>query len=114
MAPEATASGSLEAMETRPHQAAQAHRAGHPCRRRAQVGVLAKGLLAHLELSNPPPRAADRLLDRPRPGRVPRPLPPLPGCQANRPVRTRTPGGVGGAGVSPAPTRSHGVASVDD
>jgi hypothetical protein len=25
--------------------------------------------------------------------------------QANRPVRTRTPGGVGGAGVSPAPTR---------
>jgi Group II intron, maturase-specific domain len=33
-------------------------------------------------------------------------LPPLPGCRANRPVRIRTPGGVGGAGVGPAPTRS--------
>jgi hypothetical protein len=28
-----------------------------------------------------------------------------PGCDANRRMRTRTPGGVGGAGVSPAPTR---------
>src|SRR5450755_907426 len=93
-------------METRPHEAAQAHRAGYTRGRRAQVGVLAQGLLAHLELSNPPPRAADRLLDPPGPGGVPRTLPPFPGCQANRRMRTRTPGGVGGAGVSPAPTRS--------
>jgi hypothetical protein len=29
----------------------------------------------------------------------------LPGCEANRRMRTRVSGGVGGAGVSPAPTR---------
>jgi hypothetical protein len=38
--------------------------------------------------------------------RVQRSIPPLPGRDANRPVRTRTPGGVVGAGISPAPTRS--------
>ena len=98
---QATAAGSLEGMEPRPHQAAQAHRARHPSGRRAQMGVLAQGLLAHLELPNPPPRAADRLLDRPGPGGVPRTLPPFPGRQANRRMRTRTSGGVGGAGGKP-------------
>jgi RNA-directed DNA polymerase len=34
-----------------------------------------------------------------------RPLPPFPGRDANRRMRTRMSGGVGGAGVSPAPTR---------
>ena len=73
---------------------------------RPPMGVLAQGLLAHRRLPSPRHRAAQRLLDRPRPAGVPRTLPPLPGCQANRRMRTRTSGGVGGAGVSPAPTRS--------
>ncbi len=45
---------------------------------------------------------------------VHRPLPPFPGCDANRRMRTRTSGGVGGAGLSPAPTRfpSSGTAGI--
>jgi hypothetical protein len=52
------------------------------------------------------PRTAQRLLGRTGPEGVHRPFPPFPGCDANRRMRTRTSGGVGGAGVSPAPTRS--------
>ena len=48
----------------------------------------------------------------PWPAGIPRSLPPLPGCRANRRMRTRTSGGVGGAGVSPAPTRSRRVLST--
>ena len=74
--------------------------------RRPRVGVLPQGLLAHLELSRPRPRAAQRVLGQPWPARVRRTVPPFPGRNANRRMRTRTSGGVGGAGVSPAPTRS--------
>ncbi len=63
----------------------------------------ATGASRILQSSPAPPQ---RPLDRPGPGRVRRPLPTFPGCQANRRMRTRTSGGVGGAGVSPAPTRS--------
>ena len=52
------------------------------------------------------PRPAQRLLGQTGPQGIRGSLPPLPGCQANRRMRTRTSGGVGGAGVSPAPTRS--------
>jgi hypothetical protein len=54
---------------------------------------------------SPPPGNAQQLLDQPRPAHIHRQLPSPPGCRANRPMRTRTSGGVGGAGVSPAPTR---------
>jgi hypothetical protein len=74
------------------------------------LGRLAKGLLARRRLLAAPDRPAQRLLAQDHgPDRIHRPLPPLPGCIANRPVRTRTPGGVGGAGVSPAPTRFEGA-----
>ena len=51
------------------------------------------------------------LLARPRPARIHRSLPPFPGRNANRRMRTRMSGGVGGAGVSPAPTRFRGTLS---
>ena len=70
--------------------------AGIPPERPPRMVLLAQGLLAHLQLSRPRPRAAQRLLGRPWPGRVLQTLPPLPGCQANRRMRTRTSGGVGG------------------
>ena len=47
----------------------------------------------------------ERLLARAGAAGIQRSLPPSPGCDANRRMRTRTSGGVGGAGVSPAPTR---------
>jgi len=59
----------------------------------------------HLAGTYPPTaRDAERLL-APDPGLegVQRTLWSLPGCSANRPVRTRTPGGVGGARVSLRP-----------
>ena len=77
----------------------------HPDRQRPQMGVLPQGVLAHLELPSPSLCSTERLLDQPRPEMVPRTLPPPPGCQANRRMRTRTSGGVRGTGVSPAPTR---------
>jgi hypothetical protein len=79
---------------------------GIPKTRGPRMGLLQEGLLAHLQLPDPLPRPAQRLLGRPRPEGVRRPSPPIPGCDANRRMRTRTSGGVGGAGVSPAPTRS--------
>jgi hypothetical protein len=56
-------------------------------------------------VSAAPARPTERLLDQSRPERIHRPISPRQGCQANRRMRTRTSGGVGGAGVSPAPTR---------
>jgi len=54
--------------------------------RRPRVGVLPQGLLAHLELSRPRPRAAQRVLGQPWPARVRRTVPPCPGRNANRRV----------------------------
>ena len=80
--------------------------------RTPDVGVLTQGILADRRLPGPLLRPAQRLQDQPRLARFPRFLPPFPGCDANRPVRTRTPGGVGGVGVNSAyPIRS-GVSAV--
>jgi hypothetical protein len=72
---------------------------------------LAQGVLARLRLADPHPRPAERVLGKTGPEGVHRPLPPFPGSDANRRMRTRTSGGVGGAGVNPAPTRSIGLRS---
>jgi Galactokinase galactose-binding signature/GHMP kinases N terminal domain len=105
MAPQATAAGALEGVEALPDTVAQPARARHPRASGPRVGLLAEGLLAHRRLPAAPARAAQRLLGRPPPARLQRSLPPSPGRDANRRMRTRTSGGVGGAGVSPAPTR---------
>ena len=78
--------------------------AGRPRAIRPRVGGLGEGLLAHCGLLGAHPRPAQRLLARVGPRRIHRSLSPSSGCRASRPVRTRMPGGVGGAGVSPAPT----------
>jgi hypothetical protein len=66
-------------------------------------GRLTAGVLAHRGLRCPQPRPAERLLERSAPRRLQRSIPPFPGCAATRRMRTRMSGGVGGAGVSPAP-----------
>src|SRR5450755_2838952 len=106
MAQTTTAAGPLEGMEAPQNQAAQPDRVGNPRPRCDRVVLLAQGLLARVRLPNPHPRPAQRLLGQAGPQRVRRSIPPFPGCDANRRMRTRTSGGVGGAGVSPAPTRS--------
>src|SRR5512144_3226193 len=93
-------------MEASPNTATQPASAGYQRAERPTMGVLAQGVLADRGLLGPLLCPAQRLLDQARPARVPRTLPPLPGCDANRRMRTRTSGGVGGAGVSPAPTQS--------
>ena len=103
--------GPLEGVETYPHQATQPDRSRYPRGPGPPVGLHPQGILAHRRVSAAPARPTKRLLEEPRPEGIHRPLPPLPGCQANRRMRTRTSGGVGGAGVSPAPTRFRGLAS---
>ena len=64
-----------------------------------RVGHDQQGLLArstHL----PQARPTRRLLDRAGPEGIRRPLPPSPGHDANRRMRTRMSGGVGGAGLA--------------
>ena len=75
-----TAAGPLEGVEAPAHQVAQAAGGRHPRARRPHMGVLAQRVLAHRRLSGPLHRPAQRLLDRARPARVPRSLPPFPGC----------------------------------
>ena len=74
-------------------------------RNRLANGPFAQGPLAKRTFRAPAPRLAQRLLAPTGTARVHRSLPPSPGRDANRRMRTRTSGGVGGAGVSPAPTR---------
>jgi hypothetical protein len=64
-------------------------------------------------LSDGAPDLRGLLLVAAEPGRMQRLLSPPPGRDANRPVRTRTPGGVGGAGVSPALPDQSGYARRD-
>ena len=83
---------------------------GIPAGQGPRVGRLGQGILAHRGLRILNTRPAQRLLDQPRPAGFTRSLPPFPGREANRRMRTRMSGGVGGAGVSPAPTRFSGLA----
>ena len=95
-----------EKMEAAQDQRAQTDCVENPRARSDGVVLLAQGLLARLRLPDSYPRPAQRLLGQTGPQGIHQSLPPHPGCQANRRMRTRTSGGVRGAGVSPAPTRS--------
>src|SRR6478672_11644500 len=106
MAQTPPAASQMEGMEAPPHAEAQPASARYLRNERPPMGEFAQGVLAHRRLQTPRRRDAQRLLDHTRPAGILRPLPPLPGCQANRRMRTRTSGGVGGARVSLAPTRS--------
>ena len=96
-----TTAGPLEGMEAPPHTATQPASAGYPRGERPQMGVLAQGILAHRRLLSPlpspcptptgPTTACKGFADPYRRFRE---------CRANRRMRTRTSGGVGGAGVS--------------
>ena len=86
--------------------AAQPDRARNPRTSGPRVGRYAEGPLAHRRLA-PSTRLPTPTGPSPA-SRIQRSLPPFPGCNANRRVWTRMPGGVGGAGVSPAPTRFSG------
>ena len=114
MAQTTTAADPVEGMEAPPHAAAQPTSARYQRAARPTVGVLAQGILADRGFLGPLLRPAQRLLDQPRPAHLHRLLPPLPGRNANRRMRTRTSGGVGGAGVSPGaypiPSTSEGSA----
>ncbi len=61
------------------------------------------GLLADREVVGSHPQPHERLLARAGTAWLHRSLPPSPGCDANRRMRTRTSGGVGGAGSDPGP-----------
>jgi group II intron reverse transcriptase/maturase len=100
------AAGQVEGVEANPHQAPQPRRCRHPRPRGLGMGQQPQGVLADRRLMGSHPQPAERLLARAGPSGVHRPLPPFSGCDAIRRMRTRTSGGVGGAGVSPAPTRS--------
>ena len=106
MAQTPTTASAMEGMETRAHPTAQTTRPRYLRDERPTMGDFAQGVLAHRGIQSPLHRLAQRLLDQTGPAGIPRPLPPFPGRDANRQMRTRMSGGVGGAGVSPAPTRS--------
>ena len=106
MAPPETPAGTLEGVEATPRPLARnLVRSRHPRLAGPQVGLLRPGSLARRGLGHPCPALPDRILAEPRSGWIPRSLPSASGCSANRRMRTRMSGGVGGAGVSPAPTR---------
>src|SRR6516225_4138 len=115
MAQTADATDPLEGMEALLDTAAQPARTGNARASSPRVGRLTEGSLASRRLLRPSARAAHRLLDRPRPAGFHHSVSPFQGRNANRRMRTRTSGGVGGAGVSPAPTRStRGIADPTD
>jgi RNA-directed DNA polymerase len=78
---------------------------GVPAGKAHELGQHQQGTLADRRFLDPLHDPDQGLLDQPRPPGIPRSLPPFPGCNANRRMRTRMSGGVRGAGVSPAPTR---------
>ena len=104
------ATGTLEGMAAHqntmePPASARNARQGGPGVGHDQQGLLARS--THL----PQTRPTRHLLGRAGPEGIHRPLPPFPGGLANRRMRTRMSGGVGGAGASPAPTRSERTSS---
>ncbi len=104
------ATGTLEGMAAHQNTMEPPASAGDARQGGPRVGHDQQGFLAcstHL----PQTRPTRRLLGRARPDGIHRPLPPFPGELANRRMRTRTSGGVGGAGASPAPTRSESLNS---
>jgi hypothetical protein len=107
MAQTPTTASAMEGMEVPPHPESQPASARYLRNERPTMGEFAQGILADRRLQTPRRRNAQRLLDHTRPAGILRALPPLPGRQANRRMRTPTSGGVGGARVSLAPTRSN-------
>ena len=100
--------GPLEGMEALPYAAAKPSGAGHPRPQSSPVGEQPEGLLAHVGFACFAVGHADRVLDQAWPGADRRTCPSSSGALANRRMRTRTSGGVGGAGLTPAPTRIQG------
>src|SRR5215210_2731241 len=105
MAAPPAAAGAVQGMEAWPDTGPQPALARRPAWQGPPVGQHQQRTLAHRRLLDPDHHPDQGILDQPRPARIPRPLPPFPGRDANRRMRTRMSGGVGGAGVSPAPTR---------
>src|SRR4249919_2781015 len=85
MAQTPTTASAMEGVEAPPHAEAQPASERYLRGDRPQVGVLAQGVLAHRRIQSPRRRAAQRLLDRPRPAGIPRSLPPLPGMLSEPP-----------------------------
>src|SRR5271157_5792983 len=108
MAPSSIAAGPLEGMEDLRRQAPQPAVARNPRRSGPPVGGQPEGLLAALRIRPAQSSHANQLLDRPWSRTARRSSPPPPGALANRRMRTRMSGGVGGAGLTSAPTRFPG------
>src|SRR5436305_1467037 len=72
-------------MEASPHAETQPASAGYQRAERPTMGVLTQGILADRRLLGPLLRPAQRLLGQPRPARVRRTLPPLPGMLSEPP-----------------------------
>ena len=105
MAPQAIAAGSLEGMEPRPHQAAQAHRARHPSeatrtngRARARATGASRAPKSSTARCRPPTGPTRAWKGSSNPTAV-------SGMPSEPPDADPHAGGVGGVGVSPAPTR---------
>src|ERR1035437_8449257 len=105
MAPSSIAAGPLERVEALRRKAPQppcprySRRAGSP------MGGQPEGLLAARRLRSAQSGHADQLLDRSWSGADRRSCPSSSGELANRRMRTRMSGGVGGAELTSAPTR---------
>ena len=85
MAQTAATAGPVEGMEASPNTATQPESAGYQRAERPPMGVLTQGILADRRLLGPLLRPAQRLLGQPRPTRVRRTLPPLPGMLSEPP-----------------------------
>ena len=103
MAPPSIAAGPLEGVEALRRKASQPPIPRYPRLAGSPVGGQPEGLLAALGLRSASASHADQLLDRSWSGADRRSCPSSSGALANRRMRTRTSGGVGGAGLTPAP-----------
>ena len=95
-----------EGMEAVCRAAPQPASPRHPRLAGPPMGSQPQGILAALGVRPAPACPAQPLLGRSRPGVHQRTRSSPPGALANRRMRTRTSGGVGGGGVTPPPTRS--------
>src|SRR5450759_648157 len=100
------APGPLEGVEAVRRAAPQPASPRHPRLAGPPMGGQPEGILAACRLPSAPACPAEPLLGRSRPGGDQRSNSSPPGALANRRMRTRTSGDVGGGGVTPPPNRS--------